>query len=113
MSKLTIIQKGESLPFSFDLGTDEEESKNFICTITVKQIPSDTATITRVIALGTDLNDLDQVINAWNGFLTSTETTTIGAVSLGTWYLTAVLANSSTNEQQEIPVRFSISTSWG
>lgn len=112
MAKLTIIQAGESLPFSFDLGDDEEESSLFVCTINVKQIPSDTATVSRVVVLGTDTNDLGQTINAWTGFLTSTETTTIAAVSTGTWYLTAALANSSTDEQQEIPVRFSISTKW-
>jgi len=101
MNVLAIIQKSESLPFSFDRGS--ESTAGYICTINVKQFPGDAATISRVVAL-TD--------GTWSGFLTSTETTTIGAVSLGLWFLTAVLVKSSTDEQEEIPERFSLSKSW-
>ena len=99
MAKLTIIQAGESLPFSFDRG--DESTDNYTCTIYVKQFPADTATITREIPL--DGNNL------WTGFLTQTETE---ALDIGLWYLTGILFNSVTDEQEEIPIRFQIVSSW-
>ena len=102
MSKLAIVQVGESLPFSFDRG--DETTDGFICTISVKQRPSDTATISRVVPLDSN--------GKWSGFLTSAEMTTIGAVGISLWYLTAALVNATTGEKEELPERFSISTSW-
>ena len=104
MSKLQIIQKGESLPFSFDRGW--ETTAGSVCTIIVKQFPADSSAISRVIPLTTD-NDGNSV---WSGFLTSTETTALAIIGL--WYLTAQLVNSTTGEKEELPRRFSLSTTW-
>ena len=97
MAKLTIIQKGESLPFSFDRG--DESTDGYICTIFVRQFPADAAAITRVIPLTTD----DNGKKVWSGFLTQTETAALSDV--GIWYLTAKLVNSTTDEEEQVPTR--------
>lgn len=99
LNKLVIIQKGESLPFKFDRGGVSIE--DWVCVIKVKQKPVDVATIDRVIT-----SDDDQ---AFSGFLTKTET---NLLIEGLWYLTGILTNAGTDEQEEIPVRFRVTKTW-
>jgi len=111
MSALTIVNSGESLDFSFNIG-EEDTTDSFVCTIKTKQFPADSATVDRVVPLSTDTNKLGQTIKAWTGFLTSTEMTTMAAVGTGTWYLIATLVNSVTVENKQIEKRFSIASTW-
>lgn len=98
MNQIIRIQQGESLPFKFDRGG--ESIAGWTCTITVKQYPGDTASISRVIpAVGLE----------WPGFLTTTET---GSLAPGLWFLTASLINLADNTLEEIPVRFGVAKSW-
>jgi len=110
MSKISIVQKGESLPFVFDRG--DETTDGFICTIFVKQVPADAATVSRVIPLTTTVNVRGETVPAWVGLLTSSEMNTIGSVGLGLWYIIAVLTNLNTGEEEQIPVRFSVAEAW-
>lgn len=98
-NKLVIIQKGESLPFKFDRGGLSIEG--WTAQIKVKQKPTDAPTIDRTITADDD--------NAFSGFLTSTET---NLLIEGLWYLTGILNNATTDEQEEIPVRFRVTKSW-
>lgn len=98
MNPLLRIQQGESLPFKFDRGTDSIDG--WTCTIEVKQYTPDVATISRVIpATGGE----------WIGFLTQSETV---GLATGLWYLTATLVKLTTDELEQIPVRFSVSAKW-
>ena len=99
LNKLVIIQKGESLPFKFDRGGFSIE--DWVCVIKVKQKPVDAPTIDRTITADDD--------QAFSGFLTMTET---NLLIEGLWYLTGILTNASTDEQEEIPVRFNVTKSW-
>jgi len=103
MAKITTIQQGESLPFVFD--RNGESTEGYICTINVKQFPSDTASISRVIELTVD----DEGNSVWAGFLTSTET---AALATGLWYINASLVNASEVKEDAIPVRFQITVAW-
>jgi len=98
-NKLIIIQQGESLPFKFDRGGASIEG--FTCQIKVKQKPTDIPDIDRAITADDD--------RAFSDFLTHTETLNLIA---GLWYLTGVLTNEGTDEQEEIPVRFQVTKSW-
>lgn len=98
MSKITVIKKGESLPFVFDRG--DESIENWICTIEVKEFTGDTSLITRVIP---------PVNNTWPGFLTSAET---GTLSTKMFRLIGVLTNSVTDEEEQVVLRFNITDSW-
>lgn len=100
MNPLEIIQAGESLEFKFDRGGDSIDG--WICTINVKQYPQDASVITRVIQPDTDSN-------SWSGFLTSTETSGLAG---GLWFIIGVLTKSSTDEEEQIPERFFVSTPW-
>lgn len=102
MSAITIIQKGESLPFVFD--RNGEDITNWICTIFVKQYPDDTVLITRVI----DASD-----STWPGFLTATETEALAVSSTSPYTLAGILKNSITDEEEQIPLRFNVAPSWG
>lgn len=98
MNKLIRIQQGESLPFKFDRGGESIEG--WTCTITAKKYPGDVASINRVIP---------PVDNAWPGFLTNNETSALAA---GLWFLTASIINLTTDELEEVPVRFGVARSW-
>lgn len=97
LNALIIIQSGESLPFKFDRGGESIE--NWTCKILVKQKFQDPSEITRIIPSDDD--------RAFSGFLTSTETTNLP--NEGLWYLIGVLVNISTDEKEEIRVRFTVS----
>jgi len=98
MSKIAIIRKGGSLDFTFDL--DGDSISGWVLVIKVKQYPDDTASVSRTIA-GAD--------DKWTGFLTSTET---AALTVGHWWLIAILTNSTTDEERQIPERFEIVEDW-
>lgn len=99
MSKIDIIRQGESLVFSFDLGTTV--ITDYVCTIDVKQHVSDSSSVSRVIT---------PTGNVWSGYLTSTET---AALTPGMWILNASMVNSVTDERVNIPVRFQVTPSMG
>ncbi len=97
----TILRKGESLPFVFD--RSGESIEGWICTIEVKEFPSDTSAITaRTITPDGD---------TWPGFLTSTETS---ALATGAYRLIGVLTNATTNEEEQVmeTTRFKLTDSW-
>lgn len=97
----TIIRKGESLPFVFD--RSGESIEGWICTIEVKEFPSDTSAITpRIISPDGD---------TWPGFLTSDETASLPVAG---YRLIGVLKNASTNEEEQVmeTTRFNITNSW-
>ena len=97
---LTIISAGESLDFAFDRGGLPVDG--WICTLVVKQLPGDTAEISRQIPL----DDCQQ----WSGYLTTDET---GALTQrGIYRMIGVLTNSITSEREEIPVRFQLNDAW-
>ncbi len=98
VNEITILRKGESLPFVFDRSGQTIEG--WICTINVKVFPSDTPLITRTV---------DPVERTWPGFLTSAET---AGLDSGIYRLTGVLTNSSTDEEEQIPIRFNITETW-
>lgn len=104
MNKLVRIQNGESLPFKFD--RDGAPIDGWVCTIFLKQFPSDTDLLTGVGRIIPP--ELDQ--RAWIGFLTNSETTTL--VGGQEYFLIAALVNLSSNELEEVPVRVSVSESW-
>ena len=105
MAKTRVVRKGGSLPFQFDRGG--ESISGWICTINVKQLPTDVASISRVI---TPTN------NVWSGFLTSTETDALSnATGNSLWWLVGILTNASTGEEEQIAsgsVRFNLTQSW-
>lgn len=102
MSKIVLLDAGESLPFNFDRG--ENSIEGWTCTIFVKQKPSDTPFITRVIT---------PIANEWPGFLTQTETASL-PLSDKPYFLSAKLVNSLTDEEEVIRERsrFQINTAW-
>lgn len=99
-NEITIISQGESVPFLFDRGGQSIE--DWICTIEVKKLPSDVASITRVIT---------PVDGAWPGFLTSTETS---ALALGLFRLNGILTNPTTDEEEQVTqtTRFKVGDNW-
>lgn len=100
MNKIIRIQAGESLPFKFDRGG--EDIDGWVCTITAKQYPGNTAAINRIIP--PDAQD-----KSWSGYLTADETSPL---AVGLWFLTGSLVNLSTNEMEQIPVRFGVAPAW-
>lgn len=98
MSAIPIIRKGGSLSFSFDL--DGDSITDWVSVIKVKQFPDDTASVSRTI---------EGVDDKWEGFLTSTET---AALATGAWWLIAILTNSNTNEERQVPERFQVVEDW-
>ena len=89
-------KKGSSVPFSFDL--DGDSLSGWVCTINVAKHIGDTAEISRVITASDD---------SFSGHLTSTETTALA--SLGTYALTAVIANSTDDKEVVKVQRFHLS----
>ena len=102
MSKIVIIDAGESLPFNFDRG--ENSIDGWTCTIFVKQRSSDASFITRVIT---------EVNGSWPGFLTQSETAAL-TPSDASYFLGAKLENVSTDEEEVIreQSRFKINNAW-
>lgn len=104
MAKIKVIRQGESLPFVFD--RDGEDITGYVCTIFVKQFPSNVSDITRIIE--PSVNEKTG-IGEWSGFLTQTETS---ALDVGLWIINAKLVKASTDEEEAIPVRFTIAVPW-
>lgn len=98
MSKISVVRQGESLPFVFDRG--DESIDGWICTIEVKNFTGDPADISRVIT---------PEGGEWPGFLTSSETSLL---AVGLYRLIGVLTNSSTDEEEQVILRFNITDSW-
>lgn len=98
MRPMSLLQKGESLPFEFDRG--ENSIDGWTCTISVKTKPSAAAEFSRVIT---------PLSGSWPGFITESES---DALAKGLFYLIALLQNTSTDEKEIITVRFTISTEW-
>lgn len=92
MTAPVIIQRGESLPFVFDRGC--EPIDGWICVISVKRYPENTASINRLI---TPTN------GQWIGALTAAETVSL---PISQQILTAKLVNESTDESDEQSVNF-------
>ena len=86
------------MEFVFDRG--DESIVDWVCTINVKKFKNDSSAITRVIAASD---------GTWPGFLTSTET---DALSLGMYRLIGVLTNSSTDEEEQVAIRFNLVKKW-
>lgn len=108
LNKLTAIQVGESLPFKFDRGGDSIDG--WTCTIFLKKFPTDTEILTgsgRVIPPDTGER-------SWPGFLTNSETGVLvpGGTHKGLYFLTGLLVNLTTDEVEEVPVRFRVTKSW-
>jgi len=98
MSKIQVIRQGESLPFKFDRGGASTDG--WTCNIQVKEFPASSPIVNRVIPL---------VDGVWAGFLTQTETSPL---AIGLYYLTALLSNTTTDEEEQVPLRFNASTAW-
>ena len=98
MAKITVLRKGESLPFEFDRG--DESIAGWVCTLQVRKYPGDSAAISRVIPPDGE---------TWPGFLTQAETS---ALATGVWRMIGVLTNSVTDEEEQVPLRFNITDSW-
>ena len=98
MTKIQVIRSGDSLPFTFDRGT--EEIVNWVCTLQVRKHTGDTPAISRVIP---PLGD------TWPGYLTQAETSALGT---GLWRMIGVLTKASTDEEEQVPLRFNVTDSW-
>jgi len=96
---ITLIKKGESLPFVFDRGG--ATIAGWVCTIKVAKYPDDTPAVDRVIV---------PTGEEWDGFLTPAETAALAATGL--WRLLGVLTNASTGERESVPVRFNLAEAW-
>ena len=98
VTNIAIVRQGESLPFQFDRA--DESIQGWVCLIEVKKLTSDAALISRTITpTGT----------VWLGFLTSTETTPL---AIGLYRLLGALTNASTDEEEQVLLRFNITDSW-
>lgn len=104
MAKIKVIRQGESLPFVFDRGG--EDITGFVCTIFVKQFPGNVSSITRIIE--PSVNEKTG-FGQFAGFLTQTETS---ALEIGLWIINAKLVKADTDEEEAIPVRFTIVVPW-
>ena len=95
-----VLDQGDSLAFFFDrsglaLG-------NWTLTINIKTYASDTALMSRIIAL-------DPSGRFWEDHLTATET---AALALGNYRLTGHMFNATTDESDEVELRFNITKAW-
>lgn len=102
MSSIPIIRIGGSLPFKFDrTGLDVDD---WTLKIFVRQYPTSADLITPRFVL--PLNSL------WEGYLTSSETASFTVTSKSPNYLIGVLENVSTDEKQQIVLRFHVGPPW-
>ena len=99
MSAPTVIRQGGSLPFVFD--RDGEDITDFVCEISVKRFPDDVSLIPPRI--------IPPVNDEWPGFLSQTET---APLAVGIHFIIAKLTNSITDEERQIPERFTVSKAW-
>lgn len=97
---ISFVRKGGSLPFVFDRKGLTVEG--WICTIHVKEFKQDVSLLTRVIPLDGK--------SQWSGFLTSTETDSLPDPVL--YRLIAILTNATTDEEEQVPVRFQLNEAW-
>lgn len=97
-NEMGTFRQGEDINFQFDLGG--EPLDNWICTIFVKQYPSDTAPISR---------EIPAVGNVFPGYLTSTETAALGVSSDSPWTITALMENATEVRQRQVTKRFHLS----
>lgn len=100
MSKLELYQPGASIDFCFTLEDETESIDGWVCTISLKQKPSDAAILSRVVAATNGV---------WEGFLTSTET---ASLATGLYFIHAKLTKASTDEEQIREKRFRITEGW-
>ena len=100
MTGFRIVRQGESIPFIFD--RDGESIDGWVCTINVKQYPTDTSEITRVILP-------DTACNQWEGLLTSADVATL---SQKDYRLVGVLTNTTTGEEEQPVIRFRVTAGW-
>lgn len=99
ITRPTVIQRGDSLPFVFD--RDGETIDDWLCTIHVKEFPDDTALITQIVV---------PVNRTWPGLLTSTQ---INLLTGGKQYfLIGELVNSVTDEKEKPVIKFYVSGKW-
>ena len=94
-----IIEKGSSLDFVFD--RSGESIEGWICRLVVKVNPADSAEISRVIP---------PAGRTWPGIITSAEITALA--SFGAYRAVGILVNASTDQEEQVPVKFHISASW-
>ncbi len=87
------------MAFTFDRG--DEDVDGWTCIIHVKEFKNDSSQISRTIELDDN--------NQWSGFVTSTET---DALSLGMYRLIAVLTDASTDEEEQVVIRFNLVKKW-
>jgi len=102
MSKIQTIREDGSLPFVFDRGA--ASISGWVCNIIVRQFPNSPILIgpREIIPTG----------NVWEDFLTSTETSVLDVSSQSPYYLIGLLTNQSTDEKQQVPLRFHVSSKW-
>ena len=96
---VTIIKKGEDLPFSFDLAG--AAITGWTCVIEVMKFPGNTAQISRTIT---------PTGKVWEGFLTATETAAL--TPIGMYRIIGKLVNTTTDEAKADPVRFNLTDAW-
>lgn len=99
MTKITPIRQGESLPFLFDRGGLPIEG--WACEVVVKEYPGDTALITGTV---------EPTGNVFEGNLTSAQTEPLPPDT--TYRLMGILTNATTDEEEQIESRFSVTASW-
>ena len=104
-SIITRLLKGESLPFIFD--RSGESIQGWECNISVKKFQSDGP---NDYNFAPRLIQPDLTENEWPGFLTSTEIDDL--TENGTFRLIGLLTNSSTDEEEQVPLRFFVGQSW-
>ncbi len=102
---ITVLRRGESLPFVFD--RSGESIVDWTCEIQVKKFPTDGsndyAFVPRFITPDTASNDFP-------GFLTSSEINAL--TENGLFRLIGLLENTETDEQEQIELRFDLTQSW-
>lgn len=98
MAAIHLIEQGESFSFVFD--RDGEDITGWVCSIEVKQFPSDVPFIARIIP---------PEDGHWPGTLTSTETEPL---PVGLYYLHADLTYAATDERELKQERIQVSPTW-
>lgn len=101
-NRIDAIREDGSLPFVFDrtgmtLGP-------WILNIIVRQFP------TSPILIGP--REIPDSGDVWEGFLTSSETALLDVSSKAPYYLIGVMTNQSTDEKQQVPLRFHVGMKW-
>jgi len=99
MSAIVTIRQGEDLEFAFDL--DGEDITGWICLMEVKQFPTDSAFISRIIPP-------DEADQSWPGFLTPQETAALAVDGADPYYLIGKLTNSTLNQERQVTKRFGL-----